>query len=795
MAYIIAHGTVNGYRKITQAPSIGTEQTFLTDIRAEFDNTQTMLKKPCGYLIQMADNGVWISIIKLMFDGERSGNGSGFFAFSAFLPNNQMVEGHIIKQTLDDLIQQYLTVIGNDFTKNVGIDWSFVEQASANLNADCKPRTKVANTHQHNGMGFAYIDVASDRDIEQYLDAPFQPNYGDYRAVFLGTQLQNPFRLAAQTKLTIDFDNPEYDIIWEGNSAGYPNLPKVIHKKEIAFKTCDFTKDCYKSQTVKFAEGKIDDTNATLTLTIPKLEPIEYIVRFTINHPEQVTSMEATLPYKQPRQSVDNQTLTFYGEEALQHWHILIKTTPKFENFECNIRPFDNANILNGINVTLQELQCVSLQVYIDDKENTINSKQIIRIVKKDLDEPVSFSEHFNGTTKYLQFDIPINKQFIEVYKVELHASYQSRYKLESINQNGLIGEIKLRTNTRNEQDRRINEREIKIIVPKDIQSQGVVIYRNDNKFVTSLDQLKKSEPDTDNFIAYLPKKNLSIDELYFTTEQSVPLEIKTEDANTIRIVGKDTIIHKFISWLKRYYQYVIAASIGLCSLLLLIGLLLLCLNWFGITHIKWLPSQQIDIGESTEETQIIDPKNDSNSPYTELKILYENQIVQWNEHAIDSVIIYDTIKYSHDKIFRLQKEDTLAFTMYKQLVWLSKVRGRINRCEWNQLTEFVSENDSTYISNWKKYANEDIRMFVSEVIAASNNNKKQKFRNYIKKDTKNFKKLSFEEVRKIWNTKCTTGADTSQPSHSTQQSDTTQQGGEADAGPDNEHKLVNVPK
>lgn len=353
--YIIAHGTVNGYRKITQVAPIGTEQNVLTDIRTEFDNTQTMLDKPFGYLIQMAEKGVWLSIVKLLFDGERSGNGKGFWAFSAFIPNNQIVDGKVIKQTLENLLTHYLTIIGDDFTKNVGVDWSFVERATDELNKHCKPRRKPAPTnYKKDSIEYAYIKVNSEEKIAQYLEKPFQPEYGKYRAVFLGTHLQNPAHLAAQKSLDIDFGNEVYDIIWQGDEKKYLNLPQSICKKDIETKTFNLSRECYIPVTIRFSDGSRDDSNATITLSIPKLEPQKYVVQFSINSPDAVSSITATnkSDCNSQQRAEDKHSLVFKGEDASSTWHVVFKTTDKYDDYEEDIVP---SKISNEIHIVLKK--------------------------------------------------------------------------------------------------------------------------------------------------------------------------------------------------------------------------------------------------------------------------------------------------------------------------------------------------------------------------------------------------------------------------------------------------------
>lgn len=748
MAYIIAHGTVNGYCKVTKGASIGTEQNVLTDIRAEFDNTQTMLNKPYGYLIQMAENGVWISIVKLLFDGERSGNGEGFFAFSAFLPTNQVVEGGIIKQTLDNLLEHYLARIGDDFTKNVGIDWAFVEQASASLNEQCRKRNKVAKTNYYvtssNERKFAYVDIHSDAEIEQYLDKPFQPEYGEYRAVFLGTHLQHPNHLATQTPLTIDFENEEYEIIWTGDKNAYPNvyLPQSIRKKEIQTKTLEFQRECYKCQTLRFAEGEINPANATLTLEIPKLEPIEYGVQFSINRPDKVVSITASLPYKPPRQSDDNRTLKFYGEEARSNWHVVITTTPNFETYERDIFPFDDATIPNGIGVSLQELQPIYIQVYVDDKENTISDRNKIQIVNKHFNRSESLGQHLNKQNNCLQFDIPENKHFSDLYEVSLTQDFVNRYTLELFERTETFYEIRLRTKAV-QCPPKPNNRTIEIIVPRHIAKHGVY-YDEENLLDSSTKVLGNDE-----YHIRLPWYNdRLIDELSFFTKGGTTLLQHKEERDIIRIVGKDNFVYRLKVWINNHYQSVLVCVMGFLLLLLLAILALYLLNdningWFS----KGSPIENVQSG--TNDVLANTASCNRSQLYIELETFLKDQEDKWNYDDISNKV----------KSCGIVPDTAYAYPLYEQLVWL-QCRVRINGYFIAEKTNKPQEYRK--YQKWKKgitnaidssqFADTVKLAFLSEIVNAPQKHQ-QNFFNAIKKerDAGRIKQKTFSELKEMW--------------------------------------------
>ena len=371
MAYIIAHGTVNGYQKLWMSATCGNELSVITDIRAEFDNTGTMLQKPAGYLLHMAPNGIWISIVRLLFDGERaSGVGAGFFAFSAFIPANQTVEGNVIKGVLDHLISDYLSQLSREFfTQNKGIDWSFVDRASAELDTQCKP-CKCHRIHYEKSDRFAYVNVETEEQIVRYLDKPFQPEYGQYKAVFLGTYLQNPSHLSSQTQINIDFDNEEYEIIWNGNRADYhdANFPLTIRKKQIDSKEIVLKKPYYKDKIIRFVEGERDDHSNTLTLNIPQLEPEEFTIKLQFAIPGVAQSIKATAN-GHTIESKDNQTLKFRGEEVTKEYKVHVETNGDYYVKDFSFKPQDYLDKPYPIEV--KKTKTIQLQI-IDEKGGNV---------------------------------------------------------------------------------------------------------------------------------------------------------------------------------------------------------------------------------------------------------------------------------------------------------------------------------------------------------------------------------------------------------------------------------------
>lgn len=374
MAYIIVHGTVGGWKKLWPKGLDTEEANVIQDIRDELDKAETCLKKPAGYLLHMAPHGVWFSIVRLLNDGGRSGKGKGFFAFSAFLPSNQIVEGKVVKHILDDVLDKYLSRLSKErYSQNI-IDWSFVDIASEELNAQCKTRKRLPHIHYEKSKRFAYVNADTEEQVIRYLDKPFQSEYGQYQAVFLGTYLQDPSHLPLQTQLNIDLDNEEYEIIWNGNEADYPDckFPLTIRKKQIDSKEIVLKKPYYKDKTIRFVEGERDDPSNTLTLNIPQLEPEEFTIKLQFAIPRVAQSVKATAINGHTIESKDNQTLKFKGEEVTKQYKVHVETNGDYYVEDFSFKPQDYLDKPYPIGV--KKTKTIQLQI-IDEKGGNVTGR------------------------------------------------------------------------------------------------------------------------------------------------------------------------------------------------------------------------------------------------------------------------------------------------------------------------------------------------------------------------------------------------------------------------------------
>ena len=777
MAYIIAHGTVNGYCKIPSPQSIGIEQNVLTDIRAQFDNTPTMLQKPVGYLIQMASNGVWISVVKLLFDGERSGGGAGFFAFSAFVSANQYVQGSALRNLLDDLMNTYLSKTSGTSTKNIGVDWSFVNDATAKLNELCIPRTKPINTHYLPSDKFAYVGI-SDNDIDKYLEKPFQPEYGQYKAVFLGTHLQHPSLLSSQTPLSIDLENEEYTIEWHGDNVLWKNLPTTVRKKEIEHGNYPFKKQYYEDQTVYYRDGKRDDVNNIIILTIPQLKPIVYKleavyydVMGTLFYktsdsevecivPEGVISLSArTSGVQDPRKSPDKKTIEFYGEQVAMTWTLKIETNKNYKSVQVEIRPIDFRKNVSDTQwqypIRLEKLKTILVKIYQDCSPKTSDSREIVTFYNKKTGQAESGS--YDSQTKNLQFYIPENREFLEIYGVCVKDRFKDKWNVFIETSPPNTFEVKL---SRKQEPPKVpsTNRIIHIYVyDEKIGKEGILLVSDNNgrNIQCNLRCVNGTTYSGDIQVSNTVHRS----ELSIKTENGKPLHFETKYSDVIEI-NDETIFCRLWNWVCRQWRVLLVIVVAIIAIGA--GGFLLYKHFFPQKTKYPTVENGVRVGlTDNSESNIEVPSYSNGLPnfcqFCYLDSVYQVQCSKWNQAEIGKLM--DSI--NGDLAIKLREQDSVAYVRYKQIAWL-QVRGKVNKADWNHITDYVREGNAKYDGIWKNYANDSIRLFLSNVIAPGNGAKRKKFATQIKADS-TFADKTFNEVKEIWSNCSTKSSQTEQ--------------------------------
>lgn len=738
MAYIIAHGTVNGYQKIQSTLSDNKELQILTDIRTEFDNTASMLTKSEGYLLQMSPFGVWVSIVKTLMDGERSGGGAGFFAFSAFIPKEQMIAGQKLKNVLDKLMQHYLSLCPNFMTRNINVDWSFVTNASAELHALCQPRRKAINTCYVPSEQFAYVPITTNDELVLYLDKPFQPEYGAYKAVFLGMHLQHPMRLPQQTCLNIDLENEEYDIIWNGNVNGWNNLPQKVRKKEIASGSYTFEKKYYDSLPVPYKSGVLDDVNTTLTLDVPNLQPQTNQITLHYNHPEAIVMVQATSLSRTINDN--NNILEFKGQEFADEIkvHLILK-----DGYRCDDIVLTPCNCPNNICfITITKMQQISLQILENGENRTINYEKNIRISKsgKSIDAPL------NKVTSSLCLSIPESDDFIKEYAVSLiNGTYYSLSNLRELQSGFYTINIQRKQNSQI-----INTEPI-------LQKRSIYL---------ECDFIDKIQVYYDGLVCRITNNRIEIP--YAGTRSKISVRLGRRELK-IKKVGGDgiKIYSSLFSCLNGGNARLILIGVVAALMLLGVGLLTLQITktidikkWFVQTEEKE-PSNVSGERQTSPASSIVttDTISEDDRLYNELDSILKIQREAWDYNAITSVVG----KYDTTNVINSEHK---AYKLYKELVWM-QCRYRFDGYKKDDLTaEYITHKhfkNSQLNGGWihgitnycidsvrATFATDSIMEFLKSVRYAPDAKQKQFFEQYVK--TKKVEKMTFPEVKQLWN-------------------------------------------
>lgn len=739
MAYIIAHGTVNGYQKIQTTLSDNRELQILTDIRTEFDNTSSMLTKSEGYLLQMSPSGVWVSIVKTLMDGERSGGGAGFFAFSAFVPKEQMIAGQQLKNILDKLMQHYLSLCPNFMTRNINIDWSFVTNASAELNALCQPRRKAINTYYVHAEQFACVPITTNEELVQYLDKPFQPEYGKYKAVFLGTHLQHPMRLPQQTCLNIDLENEEYDILWNGNVNGWNDLPYKVRKKEIASGSYTFKKDYYNPEPVPYSSGVCDDANTTLTLNVPNLQPQINQITLHYNHPEAIVMVQATSLSRTINDN--NNILEFKGQEFADEIkvHLILKDGYRCDDFI--VIPSECPNNIYYVG-SIVKLKKITLNVLENSDNRTSNYKDNIRISKSGK----SFRFEFNKANASLCLSIPESDDFVKEYAVSLiNGTYYSLSNLRELHSGFYTINIQRKQNSQ--------------IINTEPIPQKRSIY-------LECDFIDKIQVYYDGLVCRITNNRIEIP--YAGTRSKISVRLGRRELK-IKKVGGDgiKIYSSLFSCLNGGNARLILIGVVAALMLLGVGLLTLQITktidikkWFVQTAEKE-PSNVSDEKQTSPASSIVttDTISEDDRLYNELDSILKIQREAWDYNAITSVVG----KYDTTNVINSEHK---AYKLYKELVWM-QCRYRFDGYKKDDLTaKYITHKhfknnqlDGGWIhgitnycidSDRAKFATDSIMEFLKSVKDAPDAKQKQFFEQYVK--TKKVEKMTFPKVKQLWN-------------------------------------------
>ena len=718
MIQVIIQGTIDGHRIFPSENRKALHDTEGLDIRTEIASNFLL-----GYYIQTYSQGAWVSKAKSMDDGATMR--AGYVAVSVYIPNHILIPGSKLKELLDRTLDHYLNTYTDGLsTKSIGIDWSFVTNASAELNAMCQPRRKAINTHYIPSNNFAYVQANTDEQIIQLLDKPFQPEYGAYKAVFIGTHLQHPMRLTQQTCLNIDLENEEYDIIWNGNVNGWNNLPQKVRKKEIASGSYTFEKKYYNLTTVPYSSGVRDDANTTLTLNVPNLQPQINQITLQYNHPEAVIGV--AIPHL-PLEQIKGSVLFFKGEEFAHEWEVMPLICG---NYKCDKFSFTPCDCQNGIYpVNIIKMQQIFLQILQDgsiqtkqwfDSIDIRNIKTNKKIEKRPLGNDISiligaeedFLQNYIVTFSGNGYRIS-NPQFAgnTFYHISIIKNENSTTKGKESPTRKVYLELSKKIEV-NQLSATINGRNISI----DTHSSSISIEKQEHR------------------------KNIKF------SYNGLPLKSRNKDQDRIKLT---LTLWGFIKL--NLKPILLVTSIALLLSLLVFYVLILFKGidikglFAEVSETECFDSERTDNGTPATPTKDTNTITVDQHLYNELDSILKIQREQWNFKTISKIRgDYDTTS--------IINPDHKAYKLYKELVWMQcrrRLDGDGSNGDYNTWISLIK--DKGINSKNKEFATSDLYDFLNGIVLEKNKEKqKQFFDTYVK--TKEVEKMTFPEVKQLWN-------------------------------------------
>ena len=310
---IVIHGTKDGSQTLFYT-NYELSRVIVSDIRSGSNND-----KPLGnsaYAVAYIPNGIVFSKYLIIKDTLRS-YATGTIAVSLFLTFEEIMTGENIKAIIDKLLFTYEknyivnNLMNRGEAKLILEDWSFVKQITetANIKTDFDGYIEIKK--QSTNLA-AIIYFSSDKELQDYFDAPLQEQYSNYSQVLfvdktLEGKEENPLLILKYDPLAnltgkIDLSIKKYKLYnfnGKGNNGCtieisangkiFYDKDNISNKDTISIKYCK--NNCYKDI---LASGRINDERLKQYLKIDQqnkkvevikevnFEPIQKTILFEI---------------------------------------------------------------------------------------------------------------------------------------------------------------------------------------------------------------------------------------------------------------------------------------------------------------------------------------------------------------------------------------------------------------------------------------------------------------------------------------------------------------------------------
>lgn len=386
---IFIQGRKDGYNTLYPKPTPTEFFQFASDIqRIDAQNNSQYYGKS---LYSIAFNGIGCIFTKYIVGYDTLRSNIGNIGISVFIPNNQRMLGADIKTLLDELIKIYTTNYCPDFKINNQKQEDWLLFSSYANNFDSKVKIDSADENFiYGGRDAAYVLYGNDKELEKYLEAPYQTEFKEYKQILF---VDNQSRLLLEVikhdqtetaNLTgkIDLDNPSFKLReYHGQAKNNVSIEIRAEGRLRNNKDKIFRKDIVTIKYSKkyhmdiFEKGNLSDPQIAKYLKLfdnaidveknIELKPAELPIEIRICNSKGDSITDASITCKNDYSKIEKQvsqnTIIFSGDEQKDRWIISAK---KYSfTGEVKIIPENESTI----KLNLREEKIITLKVF-DEK-------------------------------------------------------------------------------------------------------------------------------------------------------------------------------------------------------------------------------------------------------------------------------------------------------------------------------------------------------------------------------------------------------------------------------------------
>jgi hypothetical protein len=402
---LVVHGTKDGYR-ILYTTDHDLSLIISRDIRKGAQGDEQLGKT--AYSLAFVKNGCVYSKYVIVKDSIRS-FATGTIAFSVFLSADETINAEQIFKLLNELYNSYETLYIRNYYLNRGQielireDWPLIKDIFNKYKT-----TPNTNRHENINSGTkdpALIYYQDNKELLDYFDKPFQPEYADYSQIlFIHSNLNgsvSPINVLKNSgkSLEIDLKNEPYylndykftpGLTIEANDRELSNGKNNNSFRAKEMVIIKFMKDYHvpfvkagrlsdpASEIIKYLEIRGSQISIKYNLITEEIKPLEKRININVIDWKNKNSIEADeiiCRIGNDRKQLINNQFIFQGQEIAQTWFIsAIKGNDLFSD-EKSVIPEN----ISGVELVLNKYKKVKFQGEIET-ENGIKSFPDIKI-------------------------------------------------------------------------------------------------------------------------------------------------------------------------------------------------------------------------------------------------------------------------------------------------------------------------------------------------------------------------------------------------------------------------------